>query len=174
MPDTQIKKEGVAIVPGSFDPITLGHVDIARRAAERFEHVYLAVMINPDKRYMFTLDERVEIAKAALVGIDSIEVISSEGMLWKLALDLGACAIVKGVRNEVDREYELKMAEFNSAHNPEAETILLDTAPALAHISSTLVRKAIENDQPLTDYLPQKAIEAIRKIREIREIRENR
>ena len=171
MPEMTEKKKGIAIVPGSFDPITLGHVDIARRAAERFETVYFAVMINPDKRYMFTIDERVEIAKAALRGIDGVEVISSEGMLWKLALDLGACAIVKGVRNDVDREYELKMAEFNSAHNPEAETILLDTAPALKEISSTLVREAIENGYPLAQYLPPKAIEAIRKIREIRENR---
>ena len=169
MPETKIKKEGIAIVPGSFDPITLGHVDIARRAAERFETVYFAVMINPDKRYMFTIDERVEIAKAALSGIDGVKVISSEGMLWKLALDLGACAIVKGVRNEVDREYELKMAEFNSAHNPAAKTILLETAPALKEISSTLVREAIENGYPLAQYLPPKAIEAIRERIENRE-----
>ena len=166
MPDTQIKKEGVAIVPGSFDPITLGHVDVARRAAEQFEKVYLAVMINPEKKYMFTLAERVEIARAALDDIDNVEVISSEGMLWRLAQDLGARAIVKGVRNEVDREYELKMAEFNAAHYPKAKTILLETDPDLKEISSTIVRKAIENNQPLTDYLPPKAIKAVEKIRE--------
>ena len=168
MPESNIKKEGIAIVPGSFDPITLGHIDIARRAAERFAKVYLAVMINPDKKYMFTLEERVELAKAAFEGMQGVEVISSEGMLWRLAEELGACAIVKGVRNEVDREYELKMAEFNLAHNPAAKTVLLDTDPALKDVSSTLVREAIENNLPLTDYLPDRVIEGIEEIREIK------
>ena len=118
-------------------------------------------MINQDKKYMFTLEERVELAKAALEDVRGVEVISSEGMLWQLAEELGACAIVKGVRNEADREYELKMAEFNFSHNPSAKTILLDTNPALKDISSTLVRNAINNDLPLTDYLPIKVIEKI-------------
>lgn len=163
MADTKIKKEGIAIVPGSFDPITLGHVDIAMRAAERFEKVYFAVMINQDKKYMFTLEERVELAKAALEDVQGVEVISSEGMLWQLAEELGACAIVKGVRNEADREYELKMAEFNFSHNPSAKTILLDTTPALKDISSTLVREAIKKGQSLTDYLPDSVIEKIKR-----------
>ena len=94
------KIKGVAIVPGSFDPITNGHIDIVKRAAELYEKVYLAVMINAEKSYMFSIDERKDIAKAALRGFEGVEVISSEGYLWKLAEELSAVAIVKGVRNE--------------------------------------------------------------------------
>ena len=87
----------IAIVPGSFDPITNGHVDIVKRAAEEYETVYLAVMINESKKYLFDIEQRTEIAKSAVCDIPNVRVISSEGMLWKLAQDLDADAIVKGV-----------------------------------------------------------------------------
>lgn len=157
-------KKLIAIVPGSFDPITNGHIDIVRRAAELYDKVYLAVMINPEKKYMFTLEQRKKIAEAAVLEIDKVEVISSEGYLWKLAEELDACAIVKGVRNSVDREYELRMAEYNSAHNPKAETVLLNTADGLAGVSSTLVREKIVKGEDISDYLPDSAICEIYKI----------
>ncbi|MBO5415388.1 MAG: pantetheine-phosphate adenylyltransferase [Clostridia bacterium] len=158
------KIKGIAIVPGSFDPITNGHIDIVRRAVQRYDKVYLAVMINSEKKYMFTLEQRRRIAEAAVADIEGVEVISSEGYLWKLARTLGACAIVKGVRNEVDREYELKMAEYNSAHNPEAQTVLLETAPELAHISSTLVRERLARGEDILGLLPEGAAREIEKI----------
>ena len=102
------KNTTIAIVPGSFDPITYGHLDLVERAAKQFDKVYVAVMINREKHYMFTLNQRQKIAEEAVRGIENVEVISSEGMLWKLAKDLGACAIVKGYRNEVDLAYEKK------------------------------------------------------------------
>lgn len=157
-------KGRVAIVPGSFDPITLGHVNIAKRAAELYDKVYLAVMINADKSYMFTLDERERIARAATKDIENLEVISSEGYLFELAMKLSAVALVKGVRNDVDRAYELKMAEFNRAHYPEAETVLLECDDGLANISSTLVRGKIESGEDLSAYLPKSAIDEIKKI----------
>ena len=153
----------IAIVPGSFDPITNGHIDIVKRAVDLFDKVYLAVMINPNKNYMFTLDQRKQIAKAALEGIENVEVISSEGMLWELALSLNACAIVKGYRNQVDLEYENKMAEFNSSHNPNAKTILLKADESLKEISSTSVREMIVNSQSLDEYIPASAVEVIKK-----------
>ena len=136
-----IDEKTVAIVPGSFDPITYGHIDIAKRAAKDYDIVYLAVMINDQKRYLFTLQEREEIARLALSGIENITVISSDGMLWKLAEELGADAIVKGYRNNVDYEYEMKMAEFNSRHNPKARTVLLKADQSLTTLSSTLLRE---------------------------------
>ncbi len=156
-----MEPSNIAIVPGSFDPITNGHVDIVRRAAEQYDKVYLAVMVNPEKQYMFTMEQRTEIARAALCDIPKAEVISSRGMLWKLAEDLGACAIVKGIRNEVDRAYEEKMAEFNLAHNPKAKTVLLLADPALTQVSSTAVRKKIENHESLEGMLPPKAIRVL-------------
>jgi len=151
----------VAIVPGSFDPITYGHIDIAKRAAKDYDIVYLAVMINDQKRYLFTLQEREEIARLALSGIENITVISSDGMLWKLAEELGADAIVKGYRNNVDYEYEMKMAEFNSSHNPKARTVLLKADQSLTTLSSTLLREKIAKSESIDAYLPKPAADKI-------------
>ena len=157
-------KERVAIVPGSFDPITLGHVNIARRAAGLYDKVYLAVMINAEKSYMFTLEERRSIAEAATKDIENLSVISYEGYLYKLAEELSAIALVKGVRNEADRAYELMMAEYNSAHYPLAETVLLECESGLEEISSTVVREKLERGEDLSAYLPEAAIEEIKNI----------
>lgn len=159
-----MKNQTIAIVPGSFDPITVGHINIVKRAAELYDKVYLAVMINPEKEYMFTLSQREAIAKAALSDIGSVEVISSEGMTWELAKKLGARAIVKGYRNETDLAYEKKMAEFNSDHYPDAQTLLLMADESLSDISSTIVREMIQKKEPLDGILPQNAISEINKI----------
>lgn len=157
-------KQRIAVVPGSFDPITNGHIDVIRRATELYDKVFVAVMINDQKKYRFTLEEREAIARAALEGIERVEVISSRGWLWELARDLGACAIVKGYRNEADLEYEQKMAEFNKAHNPDAETVLLKASDGLEDLSSTVVREKMLNDEQINGLLPDKAIELIKKL----------
>ena len=158
------KKETIAIVPGSFDPITYGHIDIVKRALMLYDKVFLSVMINPNKEYMFTIDERVNIARAALSGIKNVEVISSEGMLWQLAKDMSASAIVKGYRNDIDLEYEKKMEAFNSEHYPYAKTVLLKADTAMENISSTVVRNRILQNQSLDGFLPESATKEIKKI----------
>ena len=157
-------KQRIAIVPGSFDPITNGHLDIIRRATKLYDKVFVAVMINDQKKYRFTLEEREAIARAALEGMERVEVISSRGWLWELAKSLDACAIVKGYRNETDLEYEQKMAEFNKAHNPDAETVLLKASDGLEGLSSTVVRERMLNDEQIDGLLPEKAIELIKKL----------
>ena len=157
-------KQRIAVVPGSFDPITNGHIDVIRRATELYDKVFVAVMINDQKNYRFTLEEREAIARAALEGLERVEVISSRGWLWELAKNLGACAIVKGYRNETDLEYEQKMAEFNKAHNPDAETVLLKASDGLETLSSTVVRERMLNDEQIDGLLPEKAIELIKKL----------
>ena len=161
-----LKKYSVGIVPGSFDPITLGHIDVIRRASELCERVYVAVMINAEKEYMFSLDERREIARAACEDISNVEVISSEGMLYMLAEALSAEVIIKGVRNEKDREYELMMARFNEEKYPPAKTLLLEADEALSGISSTLVREGIINKGEIEELLSPRAMEKINKIKE--------
>ena len=157
----------IAIVPGSFDPITAGHIDIVSRAAELYDKVYLAVMINDQKNYMFTMEQRTEIAKAAVSVIDNVEVISSDGMLWELAKRLGAVAIVKGYRNDTDLEYEKRMAEFNSEKNPDAMTVLLKSKVELASLSSTYVREKIKNKERIDGLLPQEAVDIIKKLTDL-------
>ncbi len=160
------KKYSIGIVPGSFDPITVGHVDVIRRAAELCEKVFVAVMINAEKKYMFTLDERREIAEAACENFQNVKVISSDGMLFELAKKLSAEVIIKGVRNEKDREYELSMARFNEEKYPTAKTLLLDADKSLSSVSSTLVREKIGENASLADYISPAALKKINKILE--------
>ncbi len=158
------KEKRVAVVPGSFDPITNGHLDIIKKAAVDFDEVYVAVMINPEKNYMFSLEERQELVESAVGGLKNTKVISSRGWLWELARDLNACAIVKGYRNETDLEYERKMAVFNEQHYPKGKTILIKSEEFLSNISSTLVREHINDQKSVSDFLPKAVIEKIQEI----------
>ena len=151
----------IAIVPGSFDPMTLGHLDIVRRAAELYDRVIVAVMVNDAKAYTFSMEERLEIARLTCKEIDNAEVISDTGLLAELARRVGACAIVKGVRNEDDRRYEEEMARYNASKNPDARTLLLDCDPTLAQVSSTVVRERLEKGEDISDIVSQNAVEYI-------------
>ena len=154
----------IAIVPGSFDPITYGHIDIVKRAAKEYDTVYLAVMINESKKYLFDIEQRTEIAKAAVLDLANVQVISSKGMLWKLAEELDADAIVKGYRNQKDLDYELEMAKFNEKHYPKAKTVLLKADPTLEGLSSTVARERLLNKKSISDILPAPAAELICKL----------
>ena len=154
----------IAIVPGSFDPITYGHVDVIRRASELYDEVVVAVMINHAKSYLFTMEQRERLVRIATSSMDRVRVLSSDGMLWKLAEDLGACAIVKGYRNETDYAYEMEMADYNRAHNPNAETVLLRADEKLSEVSSSVVREALKNGTDLSAYLPLTVSEEIAQI----------
>lgn len=153
----------IAIVPGSFDPITNGHLDILRRASAEYDVVYLAVMINSSKKYLFSIEQRTEIAKAATREIPNVKVISSEGMLWQLAQELDADAIVKGYRNQTDYAYELEMAKFNEEHCPKAKTVLLKADPALQNLSSTAIREKLSTKESIKDLMPDAAAELVYK-----------
>ena len=157
-------KERIAIVPGSFDPITKGHLDIISKAARDYDKIYVAVMINPQKTYMFSIEQREAIVKESVIGMENVFVISSEGWLWELARDLGACAIVKGYRNEKDLAYEKDMAEFNYAKYPQAQTVLLKSDEALSEVSSTVVRERLNARLPIDDIVPEGAARIIRKL----------
>ncbi len=158
----------VAIVPGSFDPITNGHIDIVRRAAELYDTVYLAVMINDQKQYLFSLEERKQIAEAALADMNNVCVISSQCMLWQLAGELCADALVKGYRNDTDYEYEQEMAKFNAEHYPDARTVLLKADEGLCNVSSTEVRARLSKGEDIDALLPNGAAELVKKILEAR------
>lgn len=151
----------IAIVPGSFDPMTTGHINIIERASTLFDRVFVAVMINNTKNYMFSMEERTEIARLSCAHLPNVEVIFDDGMLADLALRLDACAIVKGIRDERDYLYEFEMAQFNHRRNPNAETVFLPCEEGAREISSTAVRAKIENGEDISDIVSKNAVDYI-------------
>ena len=151
----------IAVIPGSFDPMTTGHINIVERAAELFDKVYVAVMINDTKKYMFTREQRTTIAKLSVAHISNVEVIFDDGMLWELALRLDACAIVKGIRDYKDYQYEFEMAQYNYKKNPNAQTVFLPCDEGAREISSTAVRERLSRGEDISDVISKNALEYI-------------
>ena len=152
----------IAVVPGSFDPMTLGHVNIVERATALFDKVFVAVMINNSKSYMFSAEQRTEIARLSCAHIENAEVIFDDGMLADLALRLDACAIVKGIRDEKDYHYEFEMAQYNFKRNPNAQTVFLPCDEGAREISSTVVRAKIDKGESIADIVSKNAINYIK------------
>jgi len=146
----------ICIIPGSYDPITNGHIDIIVRAAELFDTVYVAVMENGVKKTLFTLEERKDMIQTVFENNEKIKVISSGGLLADLAKQLNACALVKGVRDISDFAYENQLAAINRTLNPKLETVLLPANAKYAHISSTAVRDISLHGGDVSDFIPKK------------------
>ena len=130
-----------AIYPGTFDPITRGHEDLAVRAASLFDHVVLAVADSPSKRPFFSLEERVQMARDALAGQPNIEVLGFSGLLMDFLRSQGARVILRGLRAVSDFEYEFQMAGMNRKLYPDVETIFLTPGEQYMFISATMVRE---------------------------------
>ena len=130
-----------AIYPGTFDPITHGHVDIVTRASRMFDKVFLAVADSTGKNTLFSTDERIDLAKTALSSVGNIEVCNFDKLVTDVARDLGAKVIVRGIRAAADFDHEFQMAGMNRKLYTEAETIFLRPAEHLSFISSSLVRE---------------------------------
>ena len=153
-----------AICPGSFDPITLGHLDVVRRAAKLFDQVIVLVLSNGEKdRGMFAPRRRLELAKLAVDGLPNVEADLWTGLLADYARQKVACALVKGVRNGTDFDWENQMAWINQGLRPELETVLLPARPEFIYFSSTMAREMIRYGQDLTRYLPSAVAEEIGK-----------
>lgn len=152
---------GLVLLPGSYDPMTLGHRELVRRALEHCDEAVVAVMVNPQKHTLFDLDTRVEIAGRTVADMPHVRVLSDTGMLIDLFDRLHADAVCKGWRNEEDYAYEMKMAEWNRTHNPRFRTILLHSQGAYADVSSTLVRERLMQGLPLTGLVHPNALPLI-------------
>lgn len=151
-----------AIIPGSFDPMTLGHRDIVLRASRLFDRIIVAIMVNPEKIGRFSFDERKKIAELTISDIKNASVLTSRGYLADLAAEMGAVAIVKGIRNTNDLVYEQEMAVFNHQRNPACETIYLPSYGEMTRISSTAVRHAIDIGAPIESLVQEDAAKYIR------------
>jgi len=154
----------VAIYPGTFDPITFGHIDIARRARGLFAKLFVAVVANPHKRPLFTLEERVEITKAALeeAGINGIEVVSYDGLLVECARDHQADAIVRGLRANSDFEYEFQMALTNRDLDPNFESVFFMTSGKWSFLSSSIVKEVASYGGKISTFVPKTVEAALR------------
>ncbi len=148
------------IIPGSYDPVTLGHIDIIRRASEKYDEVYAVIFINPDKEYTFSLDERVKMLILATDELDNVIVSYSLGYVVDYMTDHGIEKIIKGYRNNADLEYEKKQAEYNLAHGG-YETELWPSDEKYKEISSTKAREFIRTGADLSGILPEAVIKYI-------------
>ena len=154
----------VAVYAGSFDPITLGHVDIVRRGATLFEEVIVAVGQNPSKRYTFDLAERVRIIKDALQDVPNVRVDVFDGLLVDYCKEVGASVILRGLRAVTDFEFEFKIGLANMDMAPTIQTVFLLTEPSMLFVSSSLVREIASHKGDVSKYVPEAAADALRKL----------
>jgi len=134
-------KMNIGVYPGSFDPITNGHLDIIKRASKTFDEVIVGVLVNPDKKGLFEIDERVELIKRATKDIPNVKVESFSGLLVNFMEERNIKVIIKGLRAVSDFEYEFKMALMNKRLNPDMETIFMMTAAEYSFLSSSSVKQ---------------------------------
>jgi pantetheine-phosphate adenylyltransferase len=142
-----------AVYPGTFDPITNGHSDLVARAARLFDYVIVAVAANPKKTPLFPLEQRVELAQQALVGVGNVEVCGFSSLLADYVRERGAQVILRGLRAVSDFEYEFQLAGMNRRLVPEVETLFLTPAEQYSYISSSLVREVAELGGDIAEFV---------------------
>ena len=147
-----------AIYPGSFDPITVGHLNIIRRSAEIFDKLTVCVMVNAGKNPMFSLEERVELIRRVVADLPNVEVDSSSELLAEYARKKGSCVIVKGLRAGSDFESEFQMAMINHKINPDLDTMFLTAEHQYTYLSSSMVKELGRYNVDLKDFLPEAII----------------
>lgn len=150
-----------ALFPGTFDPVTLGHLDLMRRASGLFERVSVAVARNPAKRELFDRERRIELLREVTAELANVEVLAMDGLVAEGARRLGAGVILRGARHAGDFEYEAQMARCNRALAGDVDTLFFVSSPEHAHISSTLVRQIAECGGPLEAFVPPAVARAL-------------
>jgi pantetheine-phosphate adenylyltransferase len=143
-----------AVCPGSFDPVTLGHVDILERAAAQFDEVVAAVLTNPAKKGMFSLDERIALLEESTAHLPNVRVEAGSGLVVDFVRARGLTAIIKGLRTGTDFEYELQMAQMNK-HIAGVDTFFVATTPRYSFVSSSLAKEVASMGGDVSDLLPE-------------------
>ncbi|GIM47543.1 phosphopantetheine adenylyltransferase [Collibacillus ludicampi] len=152
----------IAVYPGSFDPVTFGHLDIVERGARIFDKVIIAVMVNPHKNPLFSVEERKELIRRAVEHIPNVEVDSFPGLLVNYVQKKNASVIIKGLRAVSDFESELQMASMNKHMYNDAETFFLPTSTKYSHLSSSIIKEIARHGGPISDFVPPHVEQAIR------------
>lgn len=151
----------IVIYPGTFDPITNGHVDLVERAARLFDRVVVAIAFSEKKTPLFSLDERVTLCRESLAGVDNVEVKGFSNLLTDFAKSEGARCVLRGLRAVADFEYELQLANMNRALYPEFESVFLTPSEHLSYISSSLVREIASLNGEIEQFVPDVVAEAL-------------
>lgn len=154
-----------ALCPGSFDPPTNGHIDVIERTARWFEGVVVAVVANPDKKPLFSIEERKDMLGEALAHLDNIEIEAFDGLLVDFARERNVNVVVKGLRAVSDFEYELQMAQMNAALSPGLDTMFVTSKPSWAFLSSSLVKQVSRYGGSVEGLVPPGVSKALRAMR---------
>ena len=152
----------IAIYPGSFDPITNGHLDILKNGGELFDNVIIAVSYNVNKKSFLTVDERVNLIKESITVLPNAEVDFFEGLTVEYAKSKSADVILRGLRNSFDFEYELQLSQTNNVLNKELKTVFLITKPEYNFISSSMVREVLANKGNISKFVPKNVEEYLK------------
>ena len=151
----------IALCPGSYDPVSLGHLNIIERSARLFDKVIVVVMINPEKNCVFTPKERVSMIRKVVKNIPNVEVDSHSGLVANYARERGASTLIKGLRAVTDFEYEFQMALINKKLNPELETMFITTDASFMYLSSSAVREVARFGGDLSDFVSKEVEQTI-------------
>ena len=156
------RREKIGFYPGSFDPITLGHLDIIRRAAPLFDKLYIGVLVNLQKKALFSSEERVKMVQRVTEDIPNVEVITFSGLLVDGCRKYDAFTLVRGIRGVTDFDYEMQLAQGYRALDGRIDTIFLFADPAVSYVSSSSARQLAEYGGDLEAFLPEELIDTVR------------
>ncbi len=151
----------IGIYPGSFDPVTLGHIDIIMRSSKLFDKLYIGVLNNNKKDALFTASERVEMLKSVTKDIPNVEVEAFDGLLVDYAMIKEATAIIRGLRAVTDFEYELQLAQTNHKLQPKVDTVFLTTSVEYSYLSSSIVKEIATYNGDVSKFLTENVSEAL-------------
>ena len=149
-----MKVSKIGIYPGSFDPVTYGHLDLIERGSKLFDLLYIAISINPEKKSLFTVEERKEMLERCVANYENVKVVTCNKLIAEFAKDLNATAILRGLRAVTDFEYELQMASTNNMLNPNVDTVFMMTKTEYSYFSSSMVKEIALFNGDISKFVP--------------------
>ena len=154
----------IAVFPGSFDPMTLGHIDLVKRALPLFDKIVVAIGVNSQKKTLFSLEQRIKWLEEVFSSEDKVEVGHFKGLTVNFCKEINATYLLRGLRNASDFDYEKTISQLNSIIGDQIETIFLISKPEFSHISSTIVREIIKGNGDVSSFVPENITNQIKEI----------